>query len=114
MDLTNNLDAYLNAHLDESIAELCKLVSQTSVSAYKHGLIECSEIIVGLMKKRGFKVQIFSNDVAPIIVAERKGKSNKTLLFYNHYDVQPAEPLDLWKSPPFKPMIRDGKLFGRV
>ena len=113
MALMNKLDGYLNAHQMESIDELSTLVAQPSVSAHQQGLMECSKIIVEMLKKRSFEVQIFSNDVAPIIVAERKGKSDKTLLFYNHYDVQPAEPLDLWLSPPFEPIIRDGKLFGR-
>ena len=50
---------------------------------------------------------------APVVYGERKGKSDKTLLIYNHYDVQPPEPLELWDSPPFEPSLRDGKLYGR-
>ena len=51
---------------------------------------------------------------APLVYGELKSsKSSKTVLFYNHYDVQPEVPLELWKSPPFKPEVRDGRLYGR-
>ena len=66
-----------------------------------------------MLEKRGFKIQILPTEGAPVVYAERKGKNDKTLLFYNHYDVQPPEPLELWESPPFEPERRDGKLYGR-
>jgi len=50
---------------------------------------------------------------APVVVAERAGTSDRTLLIYNHYDVQPAEPLELWTSPPFEPTRRGDRIFGR-
>lgn len=107
------IDSYLLEHLDESIAELVTLVAQPSVGAQKLGMQECAALVGTMLEKRGFKVEILPTAGAPVVLAERKGKSDKTLLFYNHYDVQPAEPLGLWDTPPFEPAQRDGKLYGR-
>src|SRR3990172_1312842 len=74
---------------------------------------ECASLVAAMLHDRGFSAEIMPTDGAPVVFAERKGESNKTLLFYNHYDVQPAEPLDLWDSPPFEPTLRDGKLYAR-
>ncbi|TLN16515.1 M20/M25/M40 family metallo-hydrolase, partial [bacterium] len=109
----NGIDAYLQKHLDESIAELSHLVSQPSVSAQNWGLKECASLVAGMLQKRGFQTEIVPTGGAPVVIAERKGRSDKTLLFYNHYDVQPAEPLELWDNPPFVPTLRNGKLYGR-
>ena len=107
------LDDYLEKHLAESIAELSRLVAQPSVGAQNWGLVECAELVGTMLRQRGFSVQVMPTGGAPVVYAERAGRSPKTLLIYNHYDVQPAEPLELWDSPPFEPEVRDGKLFGR-
>src|SRR5450759_3737562 len=107
------IDTYLSDHLDESIAELSRLVAQPSVRAQNWGMQACAFLVAEMLQKRGFKVEILPTAGAPVVFAERKGKSAKTILFYNHYDVQPAEPLDLWDTPPFEPAQRDGKLYGR-
>ncbi len=107
------IDAYLQAHLDESIAELSRLCAQPSVSAQNWGLNECAQLTASLLAQRGFRTEILPTGGAPVVYAERAGRSPRTVLFYNHYDVQPAEPLELWESPPFEPTVRDGKLFAR-
>ncbi len=112
------IDAYLESHLDESIAELSQLVAQPSVGAQNLGMKECAALVAGMLRKRGFTAEIMPtgnefSEGAPVVLGERKGKSDKTLLFYNHYDVQPPEPLELWETPPFEPSLREGKLFGR-
>ncbi len=107
------IDAYIDENLDASLAELARLVAQPSVSARREGLVECADLVEALLKERHFQVQRFDNNGAPILVAERKGRSDKTVLFYNHYDVQPAEPLRLWKTPPFELSRNDGRVFGR-
>jgi acetylornithine deacetylase/succinyl-diaminopimelate desuccinylase-like protein len=107
------IDRYLSEHLDESIAELSRLCAQPSVSAQNYGVTECAALVGEMLRKRGFQVEILATGGAPVVYAERRGHSDKTLLFYNHYDVQPAEPLDLWVTPPFEPAIREGKLYAR-
>ncbi len=113
METQRSYDRYLESHLDDSIVELSKLCAQPSVAAQNWGLQECAQLVADMLRKRGFSVQIRETDGAPVVFGEREGKSDKTLLFYNHYDVQPAEPLDLWVTPPFEPTLRDGKLFAR-
>ena len=101
-DLTQ-IDQYLENHMDESIAELSRLCAQPSVAAQNWGLEECAGLVAEMLRQRGFEVEILPTGGAPVVYAERKGRSQKTLLFYNHYDVQPPEPLELWDSPPFEP-----------
>jgi acetylornithine deacetylase/succinyl-diaminopimelate desuccinylase-like protein len=109
----DEIDRYIETHLDENISELSDFCAQPSVSATMEGVPECAELLKDMLLKRGFTARVNQTATAPIVTAERKGRSDKTLLFYNHYDVQPAEPLELWKSPPFEPALRDGKLYGR-
>ena len=107
------IDHYLTTHMDESIAELSRLCAQPSVSAQNYGLKECAALVGEMLKKRGFQVEVIPTAGAPVVFAERRGRSTKTMLFYNHYDVQPAEPLELWDTPPFEPTLRNGKLYAR-
>ncbi len=75
---------------------------------------ECAALVASMLQKRGFQVEVLPTGGAPVVFAERKGRNpQKTLLFYNHYDVQPPEPLELWETSPFEPSLREGKLYGR-
>lgn len=107
------LDSYLETHMDKSIAELSRLVAQPSVGAQNLGIQECAALVNGMLRQRGFITDVMPTGGAPVVFGERKGSSDKTLLFYCHYDVQPPEPLELWETPPFEPSQRNGKLFGR-
>jgi acetylornithine deacetylase/succinyl-diaminopimelate desuccinylase-like protein len=113
MDGYKEIDTYLDNHLDESIAELSKLVAQPSIGAQNLGMKECAALVAEMLGARGFKVEIMDTGGAPVVFGEQQGGSANTLLIYNHYDVQPPEPLDLWESPPFEPSLRNGHLFGR-
>ena len=107
------VDRYLEDHLNQSIEELSRLCAQPSVAAQNLGLREAAQMVAEMLLRRGFAVQIIETGGAPVVFGERRGKSDKTLLFYNHYDVQPAEPLELWHTPPFEPSLRDGHLYAR-
>jgi acetylornithine deacetylase/succinyl-diaminopimelate desuccinylase-like protein len=107
------IDDYLERNLQQSLEELKALTAQPSVAAQNLGMAETAQLVAELFKKRGFKSEILDTGGHPVVFAERSGITDKTILIYNHYDVQPAEPFDLWTSPPFEPEERDGKLFGR-
>lgn len=109
----SKIDSYLETYLENSIKELVTLCAQPSVAAQNLGLTECADLVAQMLRRRGFNVEVVKTEGAPIVFAEREGRTNKTLLFYDHYDVQPAEPFDLWESPPFTPTLRDGKLYAR-
>jgi acetylornithine deacetylase/succinyl-diaminopimelate desuccinylase-like protein len=107
------IKSFLESNIDRSLAELSRLCAQPSIAAQNLGMRECAELVAEMLKERDFAVEIMSTEGAPVVFAERSGKTDKTLLFYNHYDVQPPEPLEEWDSPPFEPVIRDGKMFAR-
>ncbi len=107
------VDRYIEEHLDDSITELSHLCAQPSVAAQKLGIEETAEMAAESLKARGFKVQILPTGGSPVVFGERKGKVDKTLIVYDHYDVQPPEPLELWDTPAFEPTIRDGRLYAR-
>lgn len=113
MSSYTEIDTYLESHLDDSLAELSRFVAQPSVGAQNWGMQECAALVAGMLNARGFNAEIMPTPGAPVVFGERRGKSDKILLFYCHYDVQPAEPLDLWETPPFEPSLREGKLYGR-
>lgn len=107
------VDKVIEEQTDKRLEELSRLCALPSVSAQGHGMQECAELVEEMLRAREFQTQILPTQGAPVVFAEREGKSDKTLLFYNHYDVQPPEPLELWDSPPFEPTIRDGKMYAR-
>jgi acetylornithine deacetylase/succinyl-diaminopimelate desuccinylase-like protein len=107
------IDAFIDQHLEASIAELGRLCAIPSVAAQGTGIEPCANLVADMLRARGFATELIATAGNPVVFAEASGTSSKTLLCYNHYDVQPAEPFDLWTSPPFEMARRDGKLFAR-
>lgn len=108
---------YVDSNMDSLISDLQTLIRQPSVSAKNEGIEECATLIKKMLKKSGIHAEILrlKKGVAPIVYGEIKSKKNnaKTLMFYNHYDVQPVEPMNLWEYPPFSGTIKGNKIFGR-
>jgi acetylornithine deacetylase/succinyl-diaminopimelate desuccinylase-like protein len=112
-ETAGRLDAFLEAKLDDYIAELSALCAQPSVSSSGEGVRECAPLVASLLESHGLTVQTFETAGFPVVVGRAVGRSARTLLLYNHYDVQPPEPVELWTSPPFQPTVRDGALYAR-
>jgi acetylornithine deacetylase/succinyl-diaminopimelate desuccinylase-like protein len=103
--------SYLETHVDEPQALLEQLCHQPSVAAQNWGIAAMADLVEKLLSQAGFSTQRLTvEDAPPVIYGELRGRGPYTLLLYNHYDVQPAEPFELWESPPFEPTVRDGKL----
>ncbi len=114
MDL-DRVYRYIDQHLDEALDELADLCRLPTVSAQGTAIDETARRVVEMLERDGFSARTLPKPPGghPVVYAEASGASDRTLLFYNHYDVQPPDPLNEWTSPPFEPVRRDGMLFGR-
>lgn len=113
-----NLAEFIEGRREQHLAELCDFLRIPSVSAkseHKADIERASQWVADHLRAAGFKtVEIVPTDLHPLVYAQSLEAPGKpTILFYGHYDVQPAEPFDLWTSPAFEPQVRDGYLFGR-
>lgn len=109
---------YLRANRDRHIAELTDFIRIPSVSArseHRDDIAGAATWLRDRLLEAGMETaEVYETPGNPVVVSEWRGAPGApTILIYGHYDVQPAEPLDEWTSPPFEPAIRDGKLFGR-
>ena len=108
---------HIDKHMNDLLKDLQVLIKQPSISAKNEGIKECSILVSNMLKKAGISSEILQlkKTAAPLVFGEIRSKSNrsKTLLFYNHYDVQPIEPIEEWNDPPFSGKIIGNKIFGR-
>ncbi|MGI0083400.1 MAG: M20/M25/M40 family metallo-hydrolase [Nitrosopumilaceae archaeon] len=108
---------YVDQNMKGLVSDLQTLIRQPSVSAKNEGLGECARLVRNIMKNAGIRSELLylRKGVPPVVYGEVRSKQNpsKTILFYNHYDVQPAEPFELWDDKPFSGKIKGNRIFGR-
>ena len=98
----------------QALTEYVRCPSVSADSAYADGLTAAREFAASQLTALGFDVETIQTPKHPILLAERGGDPSwPCVLIYGHYDVQPADPFDLWDSPAFEPRVRDGRIFGR-
>lgn len=105
----------IDRHATETVALLTRLCRQPGISAHGTGLQETAEFLAVEMRALGIATRLEPTETGvPMVCGELPSPgAARTLLIYNHYDVQPAEPLELWTTPPFEPAVRNGRLYAR-
>jgi len=99
----------------DELMEFLRIPSVSTDSAYAHHVVHAADYLVDHLKSLGVKdAEAIHTDRHPIVVGSTEvDRARPTILVYGHYDVQPADPIELWTSPPFEPIIDDGLLYGR-
>jgi len=114
MELIDYIESKREDNLNE-LKEFLRIPSVSAKSEHKTDVEKAARWVAEKLRAAGFeKVEIVPTRMHPLVYGESLQAPGKpTVLFYGHYDVQPAEPLELWTSPAFDPTVRDGDLFGR-
>ncbi len=108
--IAENQERFLN-----ELFELLRIPSVSSQSAHKEDMVTCANKLVEMLLAAGAdSAQVYPTKGHPVVFGEKRfDPSRPTILVYGHYDVQPVDPIDLWKSDPFEPEVRDGAIYAR-
>ena len=109
---TDGVVAAVDAGLAASLERLKAFLRFPSIGtdpAYHGETRRCAEWLVGQLQEIGFEASLRETPGMPVVVAHGGEGEGRHLLYYGHYDVQPADPLELWDSPPFEPVVKEGK-----
>src|SRR5580692_6873402 len=114
MELKSYIESMRDAHLEE-LKEFLRIPSVSTKSEHKSDIEKAARWVAEKLRGAGLdNIQITPTKMHPLVYGESlRAPGKPTILFYGHYDVQPAEPLDLWTSPAFAPTIRGGNLYAR-
>jgi acetylornithine deacetylase/succinyl-diaminopimelate desuccinylase-like protein len=114
---TADVEAYLAARVDRYVAELrdfCAIPSISTQPAHKADVERAAQFVADRLARAGLAdVAVHPTAGHPVVTGAWHGEPAPTVLVYGHYDVQPPEPLDLWRSPPFEASMRDDRLYAR-
>jgi acetylornithine deacetylase/succinyl-diaminopimelate desuccinylase-like protein len=111
---TASVRQYVAANSGSLLRTLLDYVAQPSVSTTGEGVAEAAVSAVDLMRAAGLTAEILPTPGSPLVAGSAPGRRDSPrVMIYGHYDVQPPGPLDEWRSPPFRPEVRDGRVYGR-
>ena len=118
MPLAPELDRFLadnDARIHDELFEFLRIPSVSARSEHRQDTVRAAEWLAARMRDVGLTTEVVPTDGHPIVIGEwrKAGDGAPTVLIYGHYDVQPAEPLELWESPPFEPTVRRGRIYAR-
>lgn len=111
--IVNQIHAYINQKKRKYLKWLEKVCNQPSVSAQNRGMEEMFLILKELFESAGASTQRIETAGYPVLIAEFQGESKSTLAFYNHYDVQPEDPIDEWETNPFETTYTEDLIVAR-
>lgn len=107
---------HIDKNFDEYVEQLRRLCKQPSISTQNKGIEECANLVLKMMKEVGVDAKLSKVENSnPAVIGSLKSKKENanSILFYNHYDVQPPEPLEEWVSEPFSAEIRNDRIYAR-
>lgn len=113
LEVFSRIKETVQSELQKTFNDLAELISIPSISARNQSIGECADFVKTILERDGFSTKLLETKTGrPAVYAEKKG-GKPTILLYNHYDVQPPEPLEEWQTDPFKLTEKDGILYGR-
>jgi acetylornithine deacetylase/succinyl-diaminopimelate desuccinylase-like protein len=104
---------WIEAQREAAVADLQRFCRQPSISAQGQGMREMAQLVAESLHELGAETSLASTQGFPVVVGHLAGESTRRLAIYDHYDVQPPEPLEAWSVPPFEAAIREGRLYAR-
>src|SRR5215470_11885001 len=112
-DVLARIDTEKEKYLEE-LKDYIRIPSISTDPDFKHEVLRAGDFLVGKLREAGLQAERIASAGHPLVYAEWLGAPGKpTVLFYGHYDVQPVDPIELWRNPPFEPTVEGDKLVAR-